>query len=188
MHLSLDSSSNLAALYLNCQLKVAYGVSMPEHEDVEWLSPEERAAWLAAATMFTRLPAALDAQLQRDAGVSFFEYMVLAILSEQPDRCMPMSDIAEFASASLSRLSHTAARLEKQGLITREAMPGCGRGRRFRACITDAGMAKVEATAPGHVMQVRRLLFDDTDPLDLAALARIGQRVGAKATRALDSN
>jgi hypothetical protein len=51
----------------------------------------------------------LDAQLQRDADLTFFEYMVLALLSGQPGRTMPVSALAAAISASLSRLSHVAS-------------------------------------------------------------------------------
>lgn len=142
---------------------------------VRWLSADERRAWLAVAALMVKLPAALDGQLQSEAGVSFFEYMILAVLSEQPDRTLQMSDIAEFVSASLSRLSHTATRLEKQGLIVRRQVPG--RGRRTLAVLTEAGYAKVSRSAPGHVRHVRKLLIDDLTPADLASLARIGDQV-----------
>ena len=89
------------------------------------------------------LPAALDARLQREANLTFFEYMVLAVLSERADRTMRMSDIAAGVSASLSRLSHVVARLEKQGLLCRSRVPGSGR--RTNATLTDAGYAKVVA-------------------------------------------
>ncbi len=147
-------------------------MSRSSRDEVRWLSEAERDAWLAVAGLTVKLPAALDAQLQSDAGLSFFEYMVLAVLSEQPDRSMQMSDIAAFASASLSRLSHTATRLERQGLITRKQVPG--HGRRTQATLTDAGMEKVRAAAPQHVMHVRKLLIDGLTVEDLAALARIG--------------
>lgn len=152
-------------------------MSSPKSGKVQWLSAEERDAWLALAGMMTKLPSALDAHLQADADISFFEYMVLAILSEQPDRSMQMSEIAEFVSASLSRLSHTAARLEKGDLITREQVPG--HGRRTRAILTTSGFAKVKSTAPSHVMQVRHLVFDQLSAKDVAALARIGAKVMA---------
>lgn len=147
-------------------------------EDVRWLSPDERDAWLAAASLTVLLPGALDAQLQADAGLSFFEYMILAVLSEQDDRTLRMSDIAAFASGSLSRLSHAATRLEKQGFLTRSKIPGPGRS--TNATLTEAGYAKVVATAPGHVAEVRRLLIDAVDPADLAALTRIGRALGAR--------
>lgn len=140
-----------------------------------WLSPPERAAWLAAAALMVSLPSALDAQLQADAGIGFFDYMVLAGLSEQPDHTLQMSEIAAFASGSLSRLSHAAKRLERQGYLTRSKIPGPGR--RTRATLTEAGYAKVVATAPRHVAEVRRLLIDQVSASDLAALTRVGQAV-----------
>ena len=147
-------------------------------DEVRWLTSNEREAWLAVAAMMMSLPKALDAQLQSDAGLSFFDYMVLAVLAEHADRTMQMSDIAAFSSGSLSRLSHAAARLEQQGLLTRAPVPGPGR--RTNATLTEAGYQKVVAAAPGHVMHVRRLLIDDAGPDDLAALARIGHLLATK--------
>ena len=49
---------------------------------------EEREAWLAVTSVVIRLPSALNAQLQRDAGISHFEYQVMAGLSSRPSaRC-----------------------------------------------------------------------------------------------------
>jgi DNA-binding MarR family transcriptional regulator len=129
---------------------------------VRWLSPEERLVWLTAATFAIKLPAVLDAQLQRDAGISFFEYMVMAFLSEQDNHTLQMSDIAAATSASLSRLSHTAARLERLGYLTRVRQPGPGR--RTNATLTSAGYAKVADSAPGHVQAARELVFDVLTP------------------------
>ncbi|MBB0247397.1 MarR family transcriptional regulator, partial [Streptomyces alkaliphilus] len=126
--------------------------------DPRWLTPEERAAWLELVGLFIRLPTALDAQLRRDAGLSHFEYQVLAGLSEAPDRTLRMSDLAVFADGSLSRLSHVVKRLEQRGWVRRTPDPT--NGRYTLAVLTDAGMEKVVATAPGHVEEVRRLVFD----------------------------
>lgn len=144
-------------------------------EGTRWLTPEERAAWLATGALMIRLPAALDAQLTRDSGLTFFEYMVLVGLSEAPGRTLQMSALADMASSSLSRLSHAAARLEDQGLLTRTRIPGAGR--RTAATLTEAGLEKVSAAAPGHVRRVRELLVDHLSPDDLAALARAGRAV-----------
>jgi hypothetical protein len=104
---------------------------------VRWLSADERAAWPAVAALMVKPPAALDGRLEADAGLGFFEYMVLAVLSEQPDRTRQMSDLAGLTSASLSRLSHTARRLERQGFLTRTQIPG--RGRRTNEAIVQFG-------------------------------------------------
>lgn len=140
-----------------------------------WLTPVEREAWLATAAIIIKLPAALDAQLQADAGLSFFDYMVMAALSEREDRTMQMSEIAGFTSASLSRLSHTAKRLEQQGFLVRTQVPGPGR--RTNATLTEAGYAKVVASAPGHVANVRRLLIDAVSAEQLVALGQVGRQV-----------
>jgi DNA-binding MarR family transcriptional regulator len=89
-----------------------------------------------------------------------------------------MSDIARGASASLSRLSHTANRLEKKGYLERTRCPGAGR--RTNATLTQAGYDKVVATAPGHVATVRRLLIDAVTPAQLAGLREIGDGVLAQ--------
>jgi DNA-binding MarR family transcriptional regulator len=108
--------------------------------------------------MVIKLPAVLDAQLQRDAELTFFEYMVLATLSERPCRTMRMSELTATISASLSRLSHIASRLEARGCLTRQRCPGPGRA--TNATRTGAGYAKVVAAAPGHVQAARDFLID----------------------------
>jgi DNA-binding MarR family transcriptional regulator len=154
---------------------IGYDDGVSTTEEPRWLDAEERAAWLSLAGMMTLLPAALDAQLQRDAGLSHFEYMVLAMLSERPSRTARMSELAGLANGSLSRLSHVARRLEAQGLITREACPDDGRA--TNAVLTDAGYAKVVETAPGHVENVRTLVFDALEPAQHDQLRAIGAAI-----------
>lgn len=144
-------------------------------DEVHWLTPDERAAWLAVAALIVKLPGALDAQLQADQQLSFFEYMVLAVLSEREDRTLQMSDIAAATSASLSRLSHTVTRLERQGLVRRDRIPGPGR--RTNAVLTDLGYDKVVAAAPGHVTRVRDLLIDAVTSEQLQELRKVGGQV-----------
>jgi DNA-binding MarR family transcriptional regulator len=140
-----------------------------------WLNGDERSTWLALAAVMIKLPAALDAQLQRDSGLSFFEYMVLAMLSERSDRTMRMSELAGLTNASLSRLSHVASRLEKQEYLRREPCPEDRRA--INAVLTDEGMAKVVAAAPGHVAAVRELVFDALTVAQRAQLRSIGTRI-----------
>ncbi|MDT0267493.1 MarR family transcriptional regulator [Streptomyces sp. DSM 44915] len=146
-----------------------------------WLSPDERAAWLANSAIMISLPAALDARMQRESQMTFFEYMVLSVLSEQPAHTMQMSHLAARTSASLSRLSHVVGRLEKRGLLTRARIPGSGR--RTNATLTEAGYAAVVAAAPGHVAAVREYLIEGLEPHELATLRRIGAAVDAAIKR-----
>jgi DNA-binding MarR family transcriptional regulator len=142
---------------------------------MNWLSDEEQAAWRPFVALLIRLPAALDAQLQRDAGISSFEYLVLSGLSEAPSRTLRMSELANMASGSLSRLSHVVSRLEAKGWVRRE--PCAGDGRFINAVLTDEGWQKVVATAPGHVAAVRALLVDTLTEDDLQTLGAISAQI-----------
>lgn len=138
--------------------------------DPRWLTDDEQDAWRQLAGLITLLPAALDAQLQRDAQLTHFGYWVLAMLSEAPDRSLRMAQLAARSNASASRLSHVVSRLESQGWVRRERSPEDGRG--ALAVLTDAGWDKIVGTAPGHVEEVRRLVFD---ALDAEQVARLGE-------------
>ena len=142
---------------------------------MNWLTAEEQAAWRSVVALLIRLPAAIEAELQRDAGISQFEYLVLSGLSEAPNRTLRMSDLAAMASGSLSRLSHVVSRLEARGWVRREACPGDGRF--INAVLTDDGWAKVVATAPGQVAAVRRLLVDVLTPEQLREVGAISDEV-----------
>ncbi|WP_125615690.1 MarR family winged helix-turn-helix transcriptional regulator [Specibacter cremeus] len=140
-----------------------------------WLSADERAAWLALLSTTTLLPGALDAPLQKAAKLSLFDYNVLAMLSEAGNRTLPMSELAARTSASLSRLSHVAKKLEARGLVSRDTHASDARV--TAASVTDAGMALIEELAPLHVASVRSLVFDQLDARDVADLARIGRKL-----------
>jgi DNA-binding MarR family transcriptional regulator len=140
-----------------------------------WLSSEERSAWLALASILIRLPSEMDAQLQRDAGISHFEYQLMAGLSEVPDRTMRMSDLAVLTEGSLPRLSQVVGRLEKPGWVSRSPDPTDGRY--TLATLTEEGWEKVVKTAPGHVETVRTLVFDPLTKAQVRQLTGIGQRI-----------
>lgn len=140
-----------------------------------WLTDEEMQIWLTLARVLIRLPAALDDQLQRDAGISHFEYQVLAGLSGAPGCTLRMSVLAVFANGSLSRLSHVAGRLEKAGWVRRAPDPTDGRC--TLATLTDAGWEKLAAAAPGHVETVRALVFDPLTRAQQRQLGDIGRRI-----------
>ncbi|MFJ5921097.1 MarR family winged helix-turn-helix transcriptional regulator [Kitasatospora sp. NPDC092948] len=139
-------------------------------DDVRWLGAGELASWMSVVRLMTRLPWAIDAELQRDADLSMVEYMTLAMLSEAPGRTLRMSVLAEHTSTSLSRLSHLVKRLEGRGYLRRETDPADGRF--TNAILLPAGTAKLEAAAPGHVALVRRLVVDN---LSAERLRRLGQ-------------
>lgn len=148
---------------------------MEQVGEPRWLSSEERDVWLSLVAVTMKLPAALDAQLQQDAGLSHFEYMVLAGLSEAPTRTRRMSDLAGFTESGLPRLSQVVGRLEKRGWVRRSTDPSDGRI--TLATLTDEGWEKVTQTAPGHVEAVRALVFDPLTKAQSRQLGSIGKRI-----------
>jgi DNA-binding MarR family transcriptional regulator len=136
-----------------------------------WLDHDEQRAWRGFLAMTALLPGALDQQLQRDADMGHSSYIVLAMLSEAPDRSLRMSDLASRANSSPSRLSHTVSRLEQRGWVRRDRSPDDGRGNVAR--LTDDGWDVVTATAPGHVAAVRRYVFDALSAEQVCQLEQI---------------
>ena len=120
-----------------------------------------------------KVPPAIDGQLQRNAGLNMFEYLVLSALSDVESRTLRMSELAGLANGSLSRLSNVAKRLENRGWIRREPDPEDGRY--TNAVLTDAGWELIVSTAPGHVEAVRQFVIDPLSPEQVRALHEIGQ-------------
>jgi len=142
-----------------------------------WLTPQEQSAWRAFTAGCRVLFTAVDAQLQRDAGMPLAYYEILVQLSEAPGRGLRMSQLAEAASASKSRASHAVARLEERGWVRRV---DCASDRRGQVAeLTDEGYAALAAAAPGHVEQVRTSLFDGLTPEQVAQLKAIGDTMAA---------
>jgi DNA-binding MarR family transcriptional regulator len=142
---------------------------------VRWLDDGEQAAWRAFLAATQLLMERLDRELQAAAGIPHAYYEILVRLSETPGRAMRMSDLADRCQSSRSRLSHAITRLEQQGWVRREAVPSDRRG--AVAVLTDAGFAALEAAAPIHVEGVRRHLFDQLTPAQVAALEEISRAV-----------
>jgi len=147
----------------------------PAGSEPPWLNTREMQAWWPLSGLISKLPAALDRQLQTEAGISHFEYIVLSQLSAAPERTLRMGDLAELANGSVSRLSHAVTRLERRNWIRREPCPE--NGRYMNATLTDEGYAKVAATAPGHVRTVRALVVEALSPTQLGQLGEIAELI-----------
>ncbi|MEV6851058.1 MarR family winged helix-turn-helix transcriptional regulator [Actinoplanes sp. NPDC051411] len=136
-----------------------------------WLDEDEASAWRNLVRVLMLLPAALDRQLREEAGVPHPYYQILAHLSDRPDHAIRMTDLARLVGTTSSRLSHAVASLEQRDWVRREACPTDKRGQICR--LTDTGMAVLVAAAPGHVEEVRRLVFDRLSPDEVAQLSTL---------------
>jgi DNA-binding MarR family transcriptional regulator len=141
--------------------------------ETRWLSAGEQDAWRSFVCACVGMFATIDAQLQRDAGIPHAYYEILVRLSEAPGRALRMSQLAEAAAASKSRVSHAVTRLEDRGWVRRVDCPTDRRGQ--IAELTPEGFAALETAAPGHVAQVRRALFDVLTPEQVGQLRVISE-------------
>lgn len=139
------------------------------------LTGEELETWSAVATVLEWLPAALDAQLQRDAQVTHFEYGVLFALAHADEGRLRMSVLSSYANSTLSRLSRAATRLESKGWMRRTPDPTDGRF--TLAILTESGRAKVEQATPGHAELVRDLVLDRLTAAQRRQLREISRRI-----------
>lgn len=136
-----------------------------------WLTEQELAAWYPLAGVMLRFNSALDSQLQRDADLTHFDYLCLAMLSEVDDWTMSMSALAGRTNASLSRLSHVISKLERRGLVAR--CPSDQNRRVTNVRMTEEGYALLVKAAPGHVEHVHRLIFEGLSSQDVATLRKL---------------
>jgi len=149
-----------------------------ENPPVKWLTAGEVDSWLSVVRMMTWLPWSIDQQLRRDSNLGMVEYQVMARLSQRPERTLRMSELADLANASLSRLSHLVKRLEDRGLVRRE--PDQADGRFTNAILTDLGLQTLAEAAPGHVAHVRSLVIDVISPEQLRRLGQAADRITSR--------
>jgi DNA-binding MarR family transcriptional regulator len=131
-------------------------------DGVRWLDATEQQAWRAYLDATRLLIQVLDRQLEDDAGISFTDYELLVLLSEAADQRMRMRDLANAALSTRSGMTRAVTRLERAGWVRRVECEEDRRG--MYAELTASGLAKLAATAPGHVAAVRAHVFDKLTP------------------------
>ena len=139
-----------------------------------WLNAAEMKAWRRYIIASRRLLEALDADLE-DHELSMADYEVLAQLSDAPERKMRMSELADVAMLSRSRLSHRIKVMEKAGWVKREPCPVDKRG--YFAVMTAKGWKAIVAAAPDHVESVRVRFLAHLRKEDQRVLSEIFERV-----------
>lgn len=139
--------------------------------DTRWLDDEQQRTWRSFLSADRLMFERIERQLTQEAGLPHAYYEILVRLSEAPDKALRMSQLAESSMSSRSRLSHAVARMEESGWIRRTPSSEDRRG--SIAELTPAGMDKLRSIAPGHVEEVRSVLFDLLDRDQQRALKQI---------------
>ena len=148
---------------------------MSTADKTRWLDAEEQQTWRQLSTMILRLQPVLSAQLQREFGISHFEYLIMACLSETPGSMLRMSVLATMTGSSLPRLSQAVSRLEKRGWMSRQ--PDAEDSRYTLAVLNRKGLRQLKEVAPSHVAAVRELVFDRLTRVQARQLGAICQRI-----------
>jgi DNA-binding MarR family transcriptional regulator len=116
------------------------------------------------AEAYTGLTSRFAAQFEQHR-VSPVEFEVLMRLARSPQNRLRMTDLAGQTSLSTSGVTRVVDRMDKSGLICREA---CASDRRSSyAVITEAGLARLAEILPGHLELVQRWFIDQLRPAEL---------------------
>lgn len=131
------------------------------------MTPQQSRAWLALISTAELLPAALDAQLQRDASLTHYEFILLSAL--QRGGAQRLSDLAAATNATLPRTSKVVSRLQQRGLVARQESEQDRRSVLLE--LTKQGRRQLVLATPEHFETVHRLVLDRLTPEQLDQLA-----------------
>lgn len=140
-----------------------------------WLSPDQQRAWRSILGGVTVLMDTLDRDLRSRHDLSLAEYEILVRLSEADGRTIRMAELAAALAHSRSRVTHTIARLERDGLVTRSAAGDDRRG--VNAVMTEAGFDALSKAAHTHVRGVHDYLIAQTTDEELQTIGVTMQKV-----------
>ena len=128
----------------------------------------ESRAWLALVWTSELLPAALNAQLQSDAGLTHFEFMVLSTLQQAQGSALRTKDLADAVNSTMPRLSRVVGKLADRGLVERSG--GTDDARVVNVRLTTAGRRDLVRAVPAHIALARELVIDRLTPAQQRAL------------------
>ena len=134
-----------------------------------WLDDREQAAWRAMLQMHSKLNAELARRLAAESSLSYQDYEVLVVLTDQPDGRLRLYELGELVDWEKSRLSHHISRMTERGLVKKVRCETDRRG--SFVAITPRGRREIEAAAPAHVAAVRELFIDRLTPAQLDTVA-----------------
>jgi len=135
-----------------------------------WLNSDEAAAWRGLLTVVQRAFPEIERDLRSQHDMLAVHYHILVTLSDASDETMRLTDLADSANLSQSRLTHRLRTLIARGEVEICQDPEDGRAK--HATLTKLGRKRLEAVAPDHVETVRRLIFDHLSPTQTVALAK----------------
>jgi len=116
------------------------------------------------AEAYTGLTSRFAVQFEQHR-VSPVDFEVLMRLARSPRNRLRMTDLAGQTSLSTSGVTRVVDRLDRSGLVLREACPSDRRS--SYAVITEAGLARLDEVLPGHLELVQKWFIDQLSPAQL---------------------
>jgi len=144
--------------------------------ETRWLDETQQQAWRALLVFVNRGLPELERTL-KEHDLLAVHYSILVALSSAPDDTMRLSDLADAANLSQSRLTHRLRMLVDRGIV--EIAPDSEDGRGKNATLTRQGRRLLELVAPLHAEDVQRVVFDHLTTPETAALASGLSKVAA---------
>jgi DNA-binding MarR family transcriptional regulator len=131
--------------------------------------PEGRGlgAWVLLLQAHATLMRRLEVGLEQETGLALADFDVLAQLARAGGQ-LRMTELAARALISRSGMTRRVARLVDEGLLRRADADADGRG--VVVALTDAGVARLEETAPAHARGISQLFVARLDDQELAML------------------
>ncbi len=143
--------------------------------EVRWLREDEERAWRALQLMEMQLTSRMSRDLGASSSLSYPDYVVLAVLTAQPDSRMRILELAREIGWEKSRLSHHLNRMVARGLLAKERCESDRRG--AYVLVSARGLSEIAAAAPSHVATVRRFFIDRLAPGQLEVIAVVAEQV-----------
>jgi DNA-binding MarR family transcriptional regulator len=135
------------------------------------LTTAENGAWRTFLRAHATVTRRLEAELVAEHELPLASYDVLVQLSEAPSRALRMTELAERVLLSRSGLTRLVDRLERDGLVSRQACPNDARG--TLAVLTDAGLERLRKAWPTHLRGVSEHVTSKLSPSELATLEQL---------------
>jgi DNA-binding MarR family transcriptional regulator len=142
---------------------------------IKELAPEELGAWRGLLRIHSALVKALDSELLAAHSLPLTSYEVLINLQAAPGRRRRMAELADGVLLSRSGMTRLVDRLEREGLLERDACTDDGRG--TFAVLTDKGEALLDEARRTHLDGVRERFLQHFDEDELRLLAGYWDRV-----------
>jgi DNA-binding MarR family transcriptional regulator len=135
------------------------------------LTDGQLTAWRRFLQAHAVLVRRLEADLLAEHQLPLASYDVLVQLVEAPDRRLRMTELAQRVLISRSGLTRLVDRLEREGLVRREACDDDARG--LFAVLTEEGYLRLRRASPTHLRGVASYAIDRLDDAQVASLAEI---------------